>query len=162
LIIFVLQNIIKKRRYFCKLKSTAKYYIFALICLTIGSFTYLIRPSETIAFGIIHNYFGEVSILCEISNSLRISDELAETLIFRLIFGYLSDAMWFLSLVFILLGIWSKQKIKIIVSLVLLVAIVLELLQLGESNTGVFDIFDIVLYVLLSVMLLLSIKNQKE
>lgn len=71
--------------------------------------------------------------------------------------GYLVDILWFISFVLIT-SVYIGSRHNICVILVLLIAILLEILQLVLPIYGTFDFIDILVYISISIMYILTKK----
>ena len=66
---------------------------------------------------------------------------------------YLIDALWFSSLLLVLSCIWTRHRI-LRYTVAFCFALLTEILQLLIKNLGTFDIYDVLLYAMITVIFL--------
>jgi hypothetical protein len=150
------------------MKKTNKRYnlvlILGIITLLLGSSLYLIKPSNTIGFKILFELPLIGNYLCEQHQIITstITNNLNHNFLYKIVFNYISDGLWILSLQMIIAYIWELQHKMIIILYTFFIAVTFEIFQFLKIVPGVFDFFDIITYLIFSIFGILILKNKLE
>lgn len=122
-----------------------RYYSFAIVCLLIGTLNYCLFRNDVIFLDFLKaNHYRVIS--------------LSDSYWSRFLLYQLSDALWALSLMFYA----STQGSKLFRVITLILPIVMESTQIFTVIPGVFDINDLVIYILISTLFYVKWKINKE
>lgn len=122
-----------------------RYYSFAIVCLLIGTLNYCLFRNDVLFLDFLKaNHYRAIS--------------LSDSFWSRFLLYQLSDALWALSLMFYA----STQGSKLFRVITLILPIVMESTQIFTVIPGVFDINDLVIYILISTLFYVKWKINKE
>lgn len=122
-----------------------RYYSFAIVCLLIGTLNYCLFRNDVLFLDFLKaNHYRAIS--------------LSDSFWSRFLLYQLSDALWAFSLMFYA----SAQSSKLIRVIALILPIVMESIQMFTVIPGVFDINDLVIYILISTLFYVKWKINKE
>jgi len=130
-------------------KSSWLNFIFPALCLALGSLIYTFNPP--------HNAF--IRSCLKVANLEHLVGwAFIQTPILTILRNYLPDAFWALSLLSILVSLWSPSGMRsnmIIAALFIVFTVSLELSQLIEFVPGYFDVIDTLIYFAIGLIYLI-------
>lgn len=124
----------------------------ALLLVLLGSLIYLIFRQDIVAFSIISND-------CLNAIKINLSNERATTYFFLYC---LPDALWYLSLLFFQIPYIHNLRGKVLFGVSAMLPFVLEFLQKSGIIRGTFDWWDILTYIIVLTIILISSWKQKR